>query len=153
LLRKFLFVRFHQPFYMALSTLKNGGIIGKEVLDLGLLSPNLSGFTLRVQVQNPECKSVSFNLASPGKRSREDGESVLCITRLFFLNQSLWLVAVGSKGLYKCFFVDMNGKGIYFERWNGSLQVLVEWCSAFPSGTLVRVANRAVKVIPEAKRL
>ncbi len=56
---------------MALSILANGGVVGREVLDVGLLVSNMHGFTLRAQVQDQETKSVNFSLASPGKRTKE----------------------------------------------------------------------------------
>ncbi len=55
--------------------------------------------------------------------------------------------------VFKCMFVDVNHNGLYFERWSGTLESLVQWANAFPNGTLVRVVNPTVKVIPEAKRM
>ncbi len=66
-----LFSAFRTYLKMSLSTLANNGVVGREIINLGVLIPNMSGFTLRVQIQESECKSVNFSLASPGKRTKE----------------------------------------------------------------------------------
>ncbi len=75
-----------------------------------------------------------------------------CVLVLLFSDFAL-LLFLSSKGLFKCLLVDANGKGLYFERWNTDVEPLVQWASAFPNGTLVRLVNHTVRMIPKSKRM